>query len=111
MNGQAAIATLFYGLISGTLRIILEVSGDQSWFTTLNFSHFAIFNFLACVAVAVAVSLSTPAQSEAQLSGLTMGTLTPAQRKATRESFGITDLVISGILVAIVLTVLIYFRG
>jgi SSS family solute:Na+ symporter len=111
MNGQAAIATLFYGLISGTLRIILEVSGDQSWFTTLNFSHFAIFNFLACVAVAVAVSLSTPAQSEAQLSGLTMGTLTPAQRKATRESFGTTDLVISGILVAIVLTVLIYFRG
>ena len=67
MNGQAAIATLFYGLISGTLRIILEVSGDQSWFTTLNFSHFAIFNFLACVAVAVVVSLSTPAQSEACL--------------------------------------------
>ncbi|MEP7267137.1 MAG: sodium:solute symporter [Saprospiraceae bacterium] len=111
MNGQAAIATLFYGLISATLRIVLEVSGNTAWFTTLNFSHFAVFNFLVCALVAVVVSLATAPQSEASLSGLTLGTLTPEQRRITRESYSKTDLVISGILVAIVLSVLIYFRG
>lgn len=111
MNAQAAIATLMYGLLSGTARIILELVGNKGWFTTLNFSHFAVVNFLICVAVAVIVSLSTAPQSEAQLSGLTLGTLTPEQRKATRDSFTTTDLVVSGILIAIVLSVLIYFRG
>jgi solute:Na+ symporter, SSS family len=111
MNAQAAIGTLFYGLFSGTLRIVLELSKDQSWFTTLNFSHFAVFNFLACVTVAIIISLATKPQSEAVLSGLTLGTLTADQKEAVRKSYSNTDLALSGLLVLIVLTVLIYFRG
>lgn len=116
MNAQGAIATLFYGLISGTLRIILELMKDDlggfgKWYATVNFSHFAIFNFLMCALVAVVVSLSTPKQSEAQLQGLTLGTLSPEQRRANRESFSKVDVIISVILVAIVISVLVYFRG
>ncbi len=116
MNAQAAIATLFYGLFSGTLRIVLELmkdnlSGIASWYATVNFSHFAIFNFLACAVVAVVVSLSTPPPNEAQLVGLTLGTLTPAQKQANRESFTKVDVLISVLLIVIVLSVLIYFRG
>ena len=116
MNAQAAIATLFYGLLSGTLRIILELMKDDlggfgKWYATLNFSHFAIFNFLVCILVAVIVSLSTRAQDPATLKGLTLGTLTPEQRKANRESYTWVDILISVVLVGIVISVLVYFTG
>src|SRR5688572_5514812 len=96
MNAKGAIATLFYGLISAALRIILELmkddlSGFPHWFATLNFSHFAIFNFLICSLVLIVVSMLTPKQSEEQLTGLTLGTLTPEQRKANRESYSVVD--------------------
>ena len=116
MTAQAAIATLFYGLLSGTLRIVLELMKDDlggigEWYATVNFSHFAIFNFLICSLVAVVVSLLTPKPNEMQLKGLTLGTLTPEQKKANRESFTMVDILISVVLVAIVVSVLVYFRG
>jgi SSS family solute:Na+ symporter len=116
MNAQGAIATLFYGLISGTLRIVLELMKDDltgfgKWYATVNFSHFAIFNFLVCVLVALVVSLSTRKPSEEQLKGLTLGTLTPEQRKANKESYTKVDVLISLLLAAIVISVLIYFTG
>ncbi len=116
INAQGAIATLFYGLISATLRIILELMKDDlngfpHWFATLNFSHFAIFNFLACVLVLVVVSLLTPKPSEEQIKGLTLGTLSPEQRKANRESYSLVDVIISLVLVAVVISILVYFRG
>lgn len=116
MNAQAAIATLFYGLFTGTLRIVLELmkgdlGGFGKWYATLNFSHFAIFNFVMCVLVAVVVSLATAKPSLEQIKGLTIGTLTPEQRKANRESYTKLDLLISLLLLAIVVSILIYFRG
>lgn len=116
MNAQAAIATLFYGLLSGTLRIVLELMKDDlggfgKWYATVNFSHFAIFNFIICAAVAVVVSLATPRPSALQVQGLTLGTLTPEQKKANRESYTKLDVLISVILAAIVISILIYFRG
>ena len=116
MNGQAAIATLFYGLISATLRIVLELmkdslSGFPLSFATINFSHFAIFNFLVCAAVAIVVSLATAPPNELQLAGLTISTLSPEQRQANRDSYSKLDVAISLLLALIVISILIYFRG
>ncbi len=116
INAQGAIATLFYGLLSGTLRIVLELmkddlSGAAEWFATVNFSHFAIYNFLACVLVCCGVSLLTPKPSDAQIQGLTLGTLSPEQRRANRESYSVTDVIISVVLAVIVISILVYFRG
>lgn len=116
INAQGAIATLFYGLISGTLRIILELMKDDldgflKWYATVNFSHFAIFNFLLCCVVCTMVSLATRKPSEEQIKGLALGTLTPEQKRANRESYSMVDIIISVVLVAIVISVLVYFRG
>lgn len=116
INAQGAIATLFYGLLSGTLRIILELMKDNldgflKWYATVNFSHFAIFNFLICCLVCTVVSLATRKPSEEQIKGLALGTLTPEQKRANRESYSMVDIIISVVLVAIVVSVLIYFRG
>lgn len=116
MTSTSAIVTLSYGLISATIRIVFELfkenlDGWALWYASVNFSHFAIINCLVCVMVALTVSLFTQKTEESRLSGLTLGTLTAEQRKANRESFTWGDVLISMILLSIVISVLVYFRG
>ena len=116
MNAQGAIVTLFFGLFAGALRIVLELfkndlSGFAHWYATLNFSHFAIFSFVLCMIAALIGSLTTPKPSEAQIVGLTWSTLTPEQRKANRDSYTKSDILISILLLALVISVLVYFTG
>jgi solute:Na+ symporter, SSS family len=116
INAKGAIATLFFGLFAGTFRIILELMKDDiggflHTYATVNFAHFAIFNFVACALVCIGVSLSSEKPSEKQIQGLTFGTLTAEQKAEARKSFTAVDVIVSAVLVAIVLAVLIYFRG
>lgn len=117
VNAQGAIATLFFGLFAGTLRIVLELMSEDlapgflKTYATLNFSHMAIFMFLACVFVCTVVSLSTAKPSMEQIRGLTFGTLSPEQKAAAKDSFNKWDVLASLVLAAIVLAVLVYFRG
>jgi SSS family solute:Na+ symporter len=80
-------------------------------FATLNFAHFAIFNFLACSIVCVAASLSAPAPELESIRGLTFGSLTDEQKASARDSYGIVDIVLSVSLVVIVICILSYFTG
>lgn len=115
-NARGAITTLMFGLIIGALRIVLELAQDNltgmlEWYATVNFAHFAIFNFLACLVVCIGASLSSAAPSIDQVRGLTFGTLTHAQKQANRDSFNIWDVLVSALLLIIVITILVYFRG
>ena len=116
MNARGAFVTLLFGLIVGVIRIVLELmkddlSGLAVSFATVNFAHFAIFNFLACVVVCVVSSLSAPAPAESNIRGLTLSTLTEEQKKSNRDSFTIWDIVASVLLLVIVISILVYFRG
>jgi SSS family solute:Na+ symporter len=116
INAKGAIVTLFFGLFAGTLRIVLELMKDNIGgilynYATVNFAHFAIFNFVACVLVCSVVSLFSEKPSLQQIQGLTFGTLSPEQKTAARNSYSWSDIIFSVILVAIVIAVLVYFRG
>ncbi|MFK7936551.1 MAG: sodium:solute symporter [Saprospiraceae bacterium] len=117
INAQGAIATLFFGLLMGTLRIIAELSvaeggsGLVYQFATINFAHMAIFMFLACVVVCVSVSLLTAPPSAEQIAGLTFGTLTVEQKAAARDSYELKDVVASVLLIVVIVIVLSYFTG
>lgn len=117
INAHGAIATLFFGLIMGTLRIIAELTvspedtGFVHLFATINFAHMAIFMFLACVVVCISVSLATPAQDLAKIEGLAMGTLSESQKLENKKSFGPLDIAVSVALVIIISFILIYFTG
>lgn len=115
-NARGAIVTLMFGLIVGTLRIVLELAqdnltGPMEWYATVNFAHFAIFNFIACVVVCIVASLSTAPPTLDQIRGLTFGTLTDEQKQSNRDSFNIWDVIVSALLLVIVITILVYFRG
>ena len=118
INGQGTIATLMTGLVLGTLRIIAEINRDMfadgtlfHTFATAHFGHFAIFMFLICVVVCIAVSLATPAQSVEQIQGLAYGTLSKEQKSESTKSYNKVDIIISIVLVVIVLSILAYFNG
>src|SRR5687767_833727 len=103
------IAELVYSDANG--KIMQSATGFFADFARVNFSHMAIIMFLCCVVICVVVSLLTPRPVYENIRGLTFGTLTPEQKLATRNSYTTSDIIVSAILVLIVLSVLIYFRG
>lgn len=116
VNAKAAIATLMSGLVVATLRIMAELgqdglSGFALQFATINFAHMAIFMFILSVVICIAVTLATSPPDYARIAGLAFGTVTDAQRKENKDSFTWMDVVLSGVLVIVVVTVLTYFTG
>lgn len=120
INSAGAMATLWVGLIIGMFRLTLdtittfkgtEFTGFLGSVASIPFSHFAIVIFVICVIVLVSVSLMTEKPSEAQLSGLTFGTLTAEQKAATRNSYGTMDIVASAFIIIVIIGILVYFTG
>ena len=76
LNAQGAIASLAVGFVLGMGRLVAELNKDHLHgflytFADINFMHVAIFLFLICAAVLVAVSLWFPPPSQQQVAGLT----------------------------------------
>ena len=132
MNSQGAISSLLTGFGLGTLRFVLEVLdksrhfefGLTRWLLDMNFLHYAIFMFVVCTAVLIVVSLMTPAPDRRKLAGLTFATVNdkidvsevrdpvileykPAPEKPYQHRLNVF---FSGLLVAIVIGLWIYFR-
>ena len=89
-----------------------SLSGALYAFADINFMHVAIFLFLICAAVLVAVSLWFPPPSEQRVAGLTwsragsaelLSESDPAKRRLDRT--------LSVVLVLIVAAVMVYFSG
>lgn len=123
ITSDAAIATLFSGLILLVLRLGSEiyfqeeilsgasVSGVAFAFATINFAHMAIFMFIFSVFVCISVSLLTAQPDYFRIEGLSFGTMTPDMKEEYQKSFNRTDLILSVILVGMVVSVLLYFTG
>src|SRR6266478_865068 len=117
--------------VLGATRFILELadraggshfqSSAVRWLIDMNFLHYAIFMFVVCSAVLIAVSLMTPAPDRKRLAGLTFATVdekmeavavgTPVRKPAhetpmERRINGIFSL----LLLATVIGLWIYFR-
>jgi SSS family solute:Na+ symporter len=80
VNSSGAITSLLAGFALGMARLVLELNRDLlgdgflGWYAGINFLHFAVFLFVACSAVLIAVSLVTPPPPERQVAGLTLQT-------------------------------------
>ena len=131
LNGSGAITSLLTGFVLGATRFILELADRGSaghftspfarWIIDMNFLHYAIFMFVVCSVVLVAVSLMSKAPERAQLAGLTFATVddkldttavsTP-QRKPAHETptERRVNIFFSLLLLATVIGLWIYFR-
>lgn len=85
VNAQGAMAALLGGFVLGAARLIAELNAASlppGWlldFTNINFLHFAALLFVFCVALAIVVSLLTPAPPEAKTARLTYQTAAAAE--------------------------------
>lgn len=116
VNSNAAIVTLFSGLLVAALRILAEIyqsslSGLLLDFATINFAHMAIFMFILSVFICITVSLATNPPDYNAIAGLSFGTLSQEDKQLQKESIETIDIVLSILLVAIVIGVLCYFVG
>lgn len=123
VNSKAAITTLLAGLFLLILRLSSEiyfqpqiaahepVTGFLYQFATVNFAHMAILMFVFSVILCISVTLSTSPPNYEKIKGLSFGTLSPADKAATKGSYSTGDIVLSIILVVIVIAILWYFRG
>lgn len=118
INAKGALSTLIFGFVVGAIRIILELTKEHfasgTFLHTLgdmNFLTFGVYFFLACVVVAVAVSLMTKPATEEQLAGLTFGTLTEEQKASNKNSYTWVDVVASILILAIVVYIMVSFNG
>lgn len=116
INNRGALATLFSGLAIAAVRLTLEVTKDSLdpegvlfQIADMNFLKFSTFFFLYCVAVAVVVSLLTPAQDKKSIEGLTMGSISDEQKAENSASYNWVDIVASLFVVLVVAWVMLYF--
>jgi solute:Na+ symporter, SSS family len=129
LNGTGAISSLLTGFVLGAFRFVVELmaaqgtelTGVTAWLVKMNFLHYAIFMFIVCSIVLVAVSLMTPAPDRRKLAGLTFATVDdkmdtiplhgiarkPAPETPTER---MVNIVFSVLLVATVVSLWIYFR-
>jgi SSS family solute:Na+ symporter len=120
INAKGAMATLYIGLAIGMFRLVLDTittfkgtqfTGFIGQVAAIPFSHFAIVIFVICVGVILIVSFMTEKPSEAQLAGLTYGTLSEGQKANTRNSYGLPDIIASVFIIGIIIAILTYFTG
>lgn len=114
INGNGAFTAMVVGFIIGLIKLTLELfqnnlSGIFYDFATINFLYFCIYLFLFSLALMVIVSLLTPKSGEEQIRGLTFATTVSEDRAASRASWNKLDVILSLIVLAIIVSVFIYF--
>ena len=122
------------GFVLGTLRFVFEILDRAQgghhygaawirWIIDMNFLHYAIFMFVVCSLVLVAVSYTAPAPERRRLAGLTFATvygrIDAQPARETRTEFHPAaetaaehriNLAFSLLLVVVVVGLWIYFR-
>ena len=123
VNAQAAITTLLAGFFMLILRLGSEIfyqediaagveTGSLLYaFATINFSHMAIFLFIFSVILCISVTLTTSPPDYERIKGLSFGTLSPDIRAKEKSDLTNVDIIFSVVLVALVISVLVYFTG
>ena len=75
------------------------------------FQYYSMLILGVCMVVMVVVSYMTRAPDYKAISGLTYGTITNAQREASRRSWSWIDVAASGLVLGAILAAYLYFRG
>jgi SSS family solute:Na+ symporter len=114
LNAKGAYTAMVAGFIIGIIKLTLELfqkdlSGVLLDFATINFLYFCIYLFLFSIGVMVVVSLLTDKPDENHIKGLTFATTVAEDKAASRASWNKWDVILSLIVVAIILSIFIYF--
>lgn len=123
LNAQGCLWALIVGFSMGMFRLTVDTlpkvkegfaysEGSLFWIVNkIYFQYFSLLIFIVSSVVMIVVSLLTREPNYEQISGITYGTLTDAQRSETRSSWSVMDVVASGALLAAIVVAYLFFRG
>ncbi|MES1217920.1 MAG: sodium:solute symporter [Bacteroidota bacterium] len=114
INGTGAFTAMIVGFGVGLVKLTLELfqnnlTGLLHDFATINFLYFCIYLFLFSIVVMITVSLLTKKPDDDHIRGLTFATTVAADKAASRASWNKWDVILSLIVVAIIVSVFMYF--
>ena len=86
--------------------------GSFLWIVNnIYFQYYSVLITVISIVVLVVVSYATAAPPEEKLAGLTYATITPEQRRESRESWSTIDIVGSAVVVCAIIAAYLYFNG
>lgn len=123
LNSKGCLAALIVGFAMGLVRLAIDTpvkllkdfsytQGSFLWIiNNVFFQYYSLLIFIVCVAVMIIVSYLTEAPSYSRINGLTFGTVSTEDRAKSRASWTYMDVITSGIVLAIITAVYLYFTG
>lgn len=126
LNAKGCLWALIVGFVLGLFRLAVDTpvklksifpgfaytEGSFLWIVNnIYFQYYSLLIFLVCIAVMVVVSHLTNEPAYSKISGLTYGTLTDEDRKASRASWNGWDVLASAAVLAAIIAAYLYFRG
>ena len=123
LTAAGCIATLITGIAMGLFRLAVDtpvklVSGfsysEGSFLWIINnmfFQYYSLLITIVCIIVFLIVSYAGKSPDYAKISGLTFSTLSEEDRKTNRASWGAKEVLLSVLVLALILSAYLYFRG
>ena len=124
LNSKGCLSALVIGFLLGLFRLIIDTPvklsegsftyTEGSFFWIMNnffFQYYSVVIFVVCIGVMHLVSYLSAAPNYAKIEGLTFGTINEAHRRESRASWTAADVIVSGVVLALILAAYLYFRG
>jgi SSS family solute:Na+ symporter len=123
LNAKGCLWALIVGFALGLFRLAVDTPiklfkdfsyTEGSFFWIINnmyFQYYSLVIFLVCIGVMVVVSHMTSPPAYDKIQGLTYGTLTDEDRRASRASWNKWDVIASVAVLVAILAAYLYFRG
>ncbi len=120
INGKGAVAGLAIGFVAGMTKLTIQaltggvdpVITSPGWLVYIgeyNFLFATGWLFLLSIVAIVGVSLLTAPPKYEQIADLTYATATPEQKKESRESWGLVEVLMTVVVLGLVLGMYLYF--
>ena len=123
LNAKGCLATLITGFIMGLFRLVVDTpvklsttfhyeQGSFLWIVNnIFFQYYSLLITVVCMLVFVFVSYASKAPDYARISGLTFSTMTEEDKRASRSTWSVSDVILSVLLVVIIIALYLYFTG
>jgi SSS family solute:Na+ symporter len=118
INARGALTGLTAGFVLGMLKLVIQalVGGKiisepafLVWFGEFNFLYYSGLLFGVSVVIVIVASLTSPQQSDEELTGLTYSAITPEQEAENRASWGTPEVMGTIGVLALVAGIYLYF--
>ncbi|MCJ7448408.1 MAG: sodium:solute symporter [Bacteroidales bacterium] len=114
---KAGFIGLVTGFVLGMTRLAFKVFGSglshdsifYQVFLKANWLHYEIIIFILVIVLMIVVSMVTPKADPVAIRGLYIGSATAEEKAVTRASWNNWDLLVSGIIIAVIIAFYIYF--